>query len=166
MKRILVLRHAKSDWAAEFGEDRDRPLASRGRAAAQTIGRYLQRIDEVPDRVISSPAVRAVTTVELAKEHGDWTCPVELEPDFYGGDSGALLTRLQRSDDAEHAILLVGHEPTCSEFVGRMIGGARVRFPTAALARIDCDVPCWSEVDYDVGRLIWQVVPRALEAFG
>jgi phosphohistidine phosphatase len=59
--------------------------------------------------------------------------------------------------------MLVGHEPTWSELAGRLIGGAALDFPTAALARIDLEIETWSRADFGKGLLVWLVTPRSLE---
>ena len=71
MKTLLVMRHAKSDWGAPLGDDHERPLADRGVKAARRMGCFLTDSGSVPQLVISSTAVRARTTAELAAEPGE-----------------------------------------------------------------------------------------------
>ena len=66
MRTLLLLRHAKSDWDASYADDHERPLAKRGKKAAALIGRHLAATGQVPDRVVSSTAVRAADTVRRA----------------------------------------------------------------------------------------------------
>ena len=74
MKTLILFRHGKSDWNTDYAADHDRPLAKRGRNAAATMGAMLARIEQVSDRVLTSSAVRARETVELAAEAGGWKC--------------------------------------------------------------------------------------------
>ncbi|HMF03267.1 MAG TPA: phosphoglycerate mutase family protein, partial [Acidimicrobiia bacterium] len=77
MPALILFRHGKSDWdAADAGDDRARPLARRGRKAAERMGRFLARAGQVPDVAITSPALRAAETLRLAMEGGGWSCPV------------------------------------------------------------------------------------------
>ena len=63
MPTLLVLRHGKSDWKAEFDTDEHRPLARRGRRAARTMGRHLAAVGPAPTLALTSPALRAHDTV-------------------------------------------------------------------------------------------------------
>lgn len=162
MKTVLVLRHGKSDWGADHGSDHDRPLAKRGHRAAARIGRFVRRAGQIPDLVLSSTAVRAWRTAELAMEAGQWDCPLEGDPDLYGARAPSVLDMIRDQDDAITSLLLVGHQPTWSELVA-LLSGAVTRFPTAALARIDFAVDTWTEVQAHAGTLIWLVTPKLLE---
>ncbi len=164
MKQLLIFRHAKSDWNAAYAVDHDRPLARRGIAAAERTGRYLARLGQVPDRVISSSAVRAWRTVELAAQAGAWPCPIEATRDLYDTTSDQLLEIIRGCSDSHSRLLLAGHQPTCSVLAGRLIGRAQIRFPTAAMARIDLPRDRWGSVRWGEGSLVWFVTPKLLKS--
>lgn len=166
MKRIYVLRHGKSDWDADYDTDHDRPLKKRGIRAARRMGRFLAAAEEEPEAVVSSSAARALTTAQLAAEAGNWAAEIRVQPDLYGGGRARFLKEIQRQDDAIDSVLVAGHAPTCSDFIGSLIGSAEIRFPTAAVARIDVDVERWEAVQVGEGQLIWLVVPKLLERAG
>lgn len=162
MKTLLFLRHGKSDWDADFSTDHERPLAKRGRKAAATMGRFIKTCGALPDRVLTSTAVRARTTVELAMEEGGWEAPVRETKALYMASPEDLLVQVRAEDNGSDALLLVGHEPTWGSAVSRLIGGGAIRFPTAALARVDFDAARWQDVAFGRGELIWLVPPKAL----
>jgi len=166
MKRIYVLRHGKSDWDADYGADHDRPLKGRGRRAARLMGRFLTGAGLEPDVVISSSAVRALTTARLAAEAGSWGCEIAVQPDLYGASRDRVLAEVQAVDERADSVLLAGHEPTCSDVIGSLIGSGEVRFPTAALACIDVPAARWRTVEFGRGRLVWMVTPKLLAAAG
>jgi phosphohistidine phosphatase len=167
VKSILLLRHAKSDWNASFGNDHERPLNKRGRRAASVVGKFVQATDQITDLVLSSTATRARTTAELAVEAGRWKRPVELVPELYGASTEMVLDLIQRQNESDDSLMIVGHEPTCSDLVAKLTGGGHVQYPTAALARIDFHVDGWSEVDFGMGQLIFLIPPRILKkSFG
>jgi phosphohistidine phosphatase len=159
---ILLFRHGKSDWNAGDADDRRRPLADRGRRAARTMGQLLARSGQLPDSVLTSPALRAVQTLELAMEGGGWTCSVSSREDLYGGGTSGLLREIRREPPSTELLLVVGHEPTSSETASLLIGGGRVRMPTGALVRIDfdADIESWADVGPGAGSLSWLLVPR------
>lgn len=162
MKRLLLVRHAKSNWEAPAGGDHERPLAPRGRNAAKLMGRFLTRAAEVPDAIITSSALRARTTVEIMAQTGDWRCPIEITGEFYESRPEAVLAVARRWSDEHACLLLAGHEPVWSGLVGRLTGGSRVLMVTAAVAAIDFDVASWSEVSFGTGELIFLVTPKLL----
>jgi phosphohistidine phosphatase len=159
---LILLRHGKSDWQADYGDDRSRPLAQRGRKAAKRMGRFLSRAGQVPDAAITSPAVRADDTLRLAMEGGGWTCPVRMAPALYRGGVPGLFGEVRNEPATTDVLLAVGHEPTWSEAVAALIGGGEIRFPTGALARIDLDVDAWDEIAPGTGVLAWTIGPRLL----
>ena len=166
MKAVFVLRHGKSDWDANYGSDHDRPLAKRGIAAAELMGRFLKYNEQVPGKVLCSTAVRARSTAELAMAAGQWQCPAAYTDTLYGATVSAVIDLLQMEDDAILSLLLVGHQPTWSELIGDLTGGTSVRFSTAALARIDFDVDRWRDVQTGAGTLRWLVTPKLLKQSG
>ncbi len=161
MKTLLLLRHGKSDWDADYGADHERPLAKRGVKAAKRIGRFLKEIDEVPDLVVSSTAVRAQTTAELASRAGEWKTELSATRDLYEASPAAIIDTLRQLPDRIGSVMLVGHEPTWSSSVS-VLTGANCRFPTAAACRIDFERDRWADVSFGGGQLIWLVVPNSL----
>jgi phosphohistidine phosphatase len=166
VKTVLVFRHGKSDWDADFGRDHDRPLAKRGVEAAKTMGRWLTRVGQVPDQIYTSSAVRAHDTVQIAVDAGKWPSPVDVRPELYEASPGHVLKVIRKTADRADRVLIAGHEPTCSELVAKLTGGSDVKFPTAALARIDFPVARWTNAAFGEGTLVWFVVPRLLEKTG
>jgi len=166
MKRIYVMRHGKSDWNATYGADHERPLNNRGIRCAGLMGRFLAATGQAPDLVVSSSAVRALTTAGLAAEAGDWGCEIRVQPDLYGATRERVLAELRALDAAVGSVLIAGHEPTSSDVVGSLIGSAEVRFPTAALACIEYRAARWDAVEFGRGSLLWFVTPKLLQGAG
>jgi phosphohistidine phosphatase len=162
VKHLYFLRHAKSDWGTGFSSDHERPLARRGIEAAALVGRFLTVLDQAPEAVVSSSAVRARTTAELAREAGGWSAGVESTPDLYESTPADLLAIIRRQDDVVSRLLLVGHQPTWSETIGLFVGEAEVKLVTAALARVDLGVESWADASFGRGVLCWLVTPKLL----
>ena len=166
MKRIYLMRHGKSDWNADYGADHDRPLKPRGVRAARLMGRFLRDTEPLPELIVSSSAVRALTTAQVAAEAGGWGCDVRVEPAMYGASSSTVLDVIRGLDADIDSVLLAGHEPTFSDVTGSLVGSAHIRFPTAALACIDVPVARWDAVELGRGILMWFVTPKLLSAAG
>jgi phosphohistidine phosphatase len=105
-------------------------------------------------------------SVQRAAEAGGWSCPIEDEPRLYGASPDEVLETIRECDDSCDRLLLAGHEPTWSELAGLLIGEAAIRFPTAAVARIDFEIESWQEVDFGHGILIWLLTPKLLKGTG
>lgn len=160
MRTLIFFRHGKSDWGADYGADQDRPLAKRGRRAARTMGRFLRLANLMPDSAVTSSAVRAHTTLDLAREAGLWDCAVRVTSALYEASPPRVLDEIRGEDNHSKILILVGHEPTWSETVGLLVGGGLLRFPTGAMARVDLDVERWEKSEFGTGRLIWLVPPK------
>lgn len=163
MKEILLLRHAKSDWNADYGADHDRPLNSRGIGAAKRVGKLLADSQKVPDAIFSSTAVRARTTVELAAEEGGWNREIQLKGELYGAGVRTILTIARGLGDHVNSALFVGHQPGWGHAVEVLAGGGAVEFPTACLARIAFGVDQWSDVAEGEGTLLQLIAPKYLD---
>lgn len=163
MTELMVMRHAKSDWGAGVAGDHDRPLADRGVKAAQRMGRFLAAVGAAPDLVLSSPAVRARATVELAAEAGGWSAPIEIVERFYGGGWRDVIDGVAGSVSGASRLLIAGHEPTWSDLVSQLTGGGGLKMPTGAVACVDLGERGWSDIGQGTGELRWLVTPKLLK---
>ena len=162
MKMVLLLRHGKSDWSTEV-DDRERPLAKRGRNAARAMGEFLTRAGQTPDAIVVSPARRAADTASLAVAAGGWQCPVRTSELLYTADALTMLDVARAEADDVERLMLVGHQPASSEAVVRLVDGGTLGLPTAAVAGIELDIEDWAEIEPGRGRLVFLVPPRLLE---
>lgn len=159
-KRLLLFRHGKSDWNADFSQDHDRPVAERGIKAAKAMGKLLAAADAVPDSVVSSSAVRAETTLKLAAAAGGWQCPIRVTADLYEATIPQVMQVIHAESDDHQSLMLVGHEPTWSTLTSHLIGGGVVRVPTAAVVGLEFDVTAWQQVIAGRGMLLWLLPPK------
>ena len=168
MKRLYLLRHAKSSWDDSSLPDHDRPLAGRGRRASKAIARHLREEDIKPDLVLCSSARRARETLDrLEKALGAST--VQVEDDLYAASASQLLDRVRRVPDGVESVMLIGHNPGLQELA---LGLARAsatadelaaKYPTAALATLEFSASSWRELDNGAADLVALVRPRDLE---
>ncbi len=161
MKQLVLLRHGKSDWDAG-APDRERPLAPRGVRAARTMGQLLTRAGQAPDLVVTSPAVRARTTAELAAEAGGWAADIIIETPLYAFGPEGVVDVVRRTPDDVDNLLIVGHEPTWSG-LAELLTGADVRVATATAVGIHLEVASWRATAARRGTLAWVLPPRLFE---
>ena len=162
MHSLILFRHGKSDWDAPYDTDHERPLASRGREAARCMGRLLADTRQVPDLAVSSSALRARDTLQLAARAGRWHCPMRIERVLYEHSANEIVAWLNGLHDNPDSLLLTGHEPTWSTLAGRLVGEAQIKVPTGAMLRIDFPVANWQEVGFGGGELRWLVPPKLI----
>jgi phosphohistidine phosphatase len=169
MRRLILLRHAKSDWPDV--PDHERPLAKRGRRDAPVVGRWLGESGHVPDSVICSTAVRARETWDLASaglaEAAPGASPaVRYDPRVYEATVLGLLMLVREFDPAWRTALLVGHNPGLAELATGLAGpGADPphAFPTAFVAVLG--VPgTWADTAPGEARLLAFTVPSEIRA--
>lgn len=158
MKTLLAMRHAKSDWNADYGGDHERPLNERGIRSARVMGEVLAERELVPDLVISSTAVRARTTAELAAESGRWQGSLILDRRLYDSGPDGVVARASEAPDVG-SLMLVGHQPTWSILVADLTG-QDVEMKTATVAVISVEIDAWSELTPGIGLLADVLQPR------
>lgn len=167
MKRLYLLRHAKSAWDDPTLRDRDRPLAPRGRKAAKRVGRWAKGHAIRPELVLCSPAVRARQTLErVLPGLGEPT--VWFEITLYGAAAETLLARVRALSEEVDEAMLVGHNPGLHDLVlllaapGPQLERAQANVPTGALAELELGADRWADVAPGTARLARFVVPREL----
>jgi len=171
MRRLMLLRHAKSDWSMPGERDHDRPLSARGREAAPKMGAYMVRHALLPDLIVASTAKRVVETLDLLLAAFEEKPKVRSEPGVYEAGPNALLEIVKQTPRSVHSLLIIGHNPGLAELAGLLIAAGEVearqrlieKFPTAGLAVIDFALDDWGKLHPRAGRLDRFVVPRSLE---
>jgi phosphohistidine phosphatase len=171
MRRLILLRHAKSDWSLPGERDHDRVLAKRGRETAPKMGAYMAGHGLRPDLVICSTAARARETWKLAAPAFAKPPPVVHDERIYANNPDILLDIVKATKASVHVLLLVGHNPSFHVLAETLSatghGDARrelrEKFPTAGVAVIDFPFDAWDRVHPRAGRLDRMVTPRSLE---
>lgn len=170
MKRLTVLRHAKSSWKDRELDDFDRPLNGRGRKAARRVGREIDDRGLRFDLVLASPAARVRETLDGVQQHYRLEAPIRFEPRIYMARVAELLELIRALPDEAESALLVGHNTSAERLVTKLAqdddDGLRRRveekFPTAALAAIELAVDSWSAVESESGKLVELIYPMDL----
>ncbi len=170
MKTLMLLRHAKSSWKEEGIADHDRPLNKRGRKTAPVMGHLILEKQLVPDRILSSTAVRARKTAAAVAKACNYTNRIEHIEELYLATAGELLFQAQsRTGDADddsgsiNRLMLVAHNPGMEDLVSRLSGHPEP-FPTAALAVFELGIESWRALELGVETSLlhlWR--PKELE---
>jgi len=172
MRRLLLLRHAKSERLTLGGNDLDRRLTPRGRADAPKLGAYMVRHALTPERVIMSTAARTRETWDLAAAAFAAKPPQVHDERLYEADPPTILQVIQECGREAPSLLIVGHNPGLHELANLLIASGDIearqrlneKFPTAGLAVIHFALDDWAKLHPHAGRLDHFVSPRSLDA--
>jgi phosphohistidine phosphatase len=166
MKRLILMRHAKSSWAVTGQPDIERPLNKRGIRNSTAVGEWLKSRGYLPDLALVSIATRTRETwARLAEIIGP--ARVEFVPALYDAEPEAMLTVLRGAADVPN-LLVLGHQPGIGALAHRLLASPPDdaefgRYPTAATAVMDFDIQAWGAAGWEAGVLADFAVPRALE---
>lgn len=167
MKRLVLIRHAKSSWKHPELVDFDRPLNKRGRQDAPMMGTRLLRRALHPDGIVSSPALRARQTAEAIAGQLDLPAQqLEFRPEIYQAEPDDLLALIRGFDQDWQMVFLIGHNPGLTELGHLLVDRQIENLPTCALLVIDFDLDHWNEVGPRGGRLWLYDFPKNAEASG
>ena len=159
MKKLYLIRHAKSSWKDLELEDFDRPLNKRGRLNAPFMGETLKSKNVKPELILSSPALRAKTTaLIIAKEVGYFKNIVYKE-EIYEASVGALHEIVTQVGDEIHALFLFGHNPSLNELAQKYVG-FEDNIPTCGVLEIEFDCDSWSEIDRENSKIVSFEYPK------
>jgi len=161
VRKLWLLRHAKSSWDDPTLQDHDRPLAPRGRKAGKRIRNWAAANDVRPELVLCSTAERARATLELVLP-GLGTPDVGIEAALYHASAESLLDRLQALEPGLDSVLLIGHNPGLHDLAHVLAPPGPDEFPTGALAELRLEIEAWSEARPGCGLLQQLVQPRSL----
>jgi phosphohistidine phosphatase len=160
MKRLVLVRHAK---AVHFGYDNDfdRELQPRGISDAGRIGRKLKELKIIPDLMISSPAIRALTTASIfASETGYPVEKIEENDEIYEQYSpGEFLNFVRALPDKAEIVFVFGHNPGFHQYALYLLAKFNDEFPTCATIGIDFPVNTWCNVKARTGVKIFFLTP-------
>jgi len=162
MKRLTVVRHAKSSWNDPRAADHDRKLSGRGERDAPRMGRRLRARNVKPSLILSSTAERALATARIIAV--ELELPSEFptaEPELYHAWPYTILDIVRRQDDACSDLMIVGHNPGFTEFVNALIPDFRLdNLPTAGVVAVELDVDSWRDVEAGSARLLFYDYPK------
>ena len=154
MKRLTLVRHSKSDWSLPGQQDWDRALNKRGQRDAPEMARRLRSRRLKPDLILSSPAVRAVTTASvMARELRVPAARVVQDERLYlAGPADLLAVVRELGGEARH-LMVFGHNPGLTEFANRLSAGDQIdNLPTCGVFTAEFDVTDWSGLGWGGGR--------------
>ena len=155
MKTLYLVRHAKSSWDNANQSDHDRPLNQRGERDAPRMGKRLRKRGDQPEVIISSSAVRALTTASILATALDYpTSDISIEERLYGAEPEDVLSIIGNLDDGIHCAMLVGHNPTFTALINALGRCDLDNVPTCGMAVLTFPIDSWKNMTTTQGTLV------------
>lgn len=161
-KTLFIVRHAKSDWGDFNLRDFDRPLNKRGHKNAPEMVERLVAKSIKPDLIVSSPALRAITTAKyFASGWGFDTEKLHVDATIYEANIRTLLKVVNSFDDQYHQIAMFGHNPGLTDLLNYLTDEDIANMPTCSVAMIEFPFEDWKMIGAGTGKLVLFDYPKS-----
>lgn len=146
MKKLIFVRHAKSDWGDPFSPDHKRPLSLRGLRDAPFMAQKLKKKNISLDLILSSDAKRAEATALITAENLHFPkSQIKFSPNLYHASSHTLLLEIKKIQDEHETVFLIGHNPGLNDII-ELLGGDLDNLPTCGQFGFTFKSESWSEI--------------------
>jgi phosphohistidine phosphatase len=160
MKKLFIIRHAKSSWKDESLTDFERPLNKRGEKNAPFMGKYLKQENIFPDLIISSKALRAKTTAEIISSNIGYPLEkIDFSKDIYLKSHSMIIEDIKNLDNKLNIIFLVGHNPDLNILAYNLVNLIE-NIPTTGVVEIEFDTNSWKDISNKNSTLKRFVYPK------
>lgn len=166
MKEVILIRHAKSDWANESVKDIDRPLNDRGYEDAYFLSNWFKSEMPLPELILSSPATRALNTAFIfSRTFGMKESAVMLSEDLYESKMEDYLKVISTLDNKLNRIMLFGHNPAITNLTNELNKDLLFEnVPTCGIIKIGFDLNSWKDVAAKKeGKLLLNKFPKSFK---
>jgi phosphohistidine phosphatase len=155
MKTLYLIRHAKSDWAIATLADIDRPLNTRGYTDAHKMSAALKSTKIIPDLIITSPAVRAISTALIFARNLNYNAAlINIQPTLYHTNAEQYLEIISQTDSKINTLFLFGHNPIITNCANSLIKNNIENIPTCGIVAITNDCEDWEKFVSADGKLL------------
>jgi len=161
MKKLSIVRHAKSNWEYPELSDCERPLLNKGIKRTLALCNYLTEHHIIPDKIVSSTAVRANETAVLIKDAMKWDLTIEENKNFYPGFVADLLEEIKKTPENINHLMIVGHNPSLTDLANQLVGKQVTEWlPTSGMISIEFKMDAWNELANTAGKLVHEIYPK------
>ena len=163
-KRLILIRHAKSDWGSPSVRDFDRPLNKRGNVNAPEMGKRMVSQNIYPELIVSSSALRAFTTAKyFATEWGIDEKMIQTDKNIYEADLKTLLNIVNHFDDQHNTIAMFGHNPGFTDFANYLSNVNIYNMPTCSIVMLEFPFEEWNLVSSSTAKVLLFDYPKSGE---
>jgi phosphohistidine phosphatase len=161
MKTLYIIRHAKSSWEYDELHDLERPLTERGKTDAMMMGELLRSRSIFPGGILSSPALRAVSTARImADVMGYDKNKIILHADLYFKEIPEIVQAVKDKGMQHDTLFLFGHNPTFSNFAHACTKTFTDMIPTCGIVAVQFDIESWQLMELTKGKELFFEYPK------
>lgn len=161
MKTIYLLRHAKSSWDNPRLDDFERPLSKRGHHDAPLMGNLLEKLNVLPDLLISSPAIRAAMTARIIAESINYPFDnIQYDENIYEAGEEQILEIIYGIDDSINKLMLVGHNPSFTYLSHFLAKHSINNIPTCGFFAAGLNISTWTKIKKNCGKMVMFEYPK------
>ena len=162
MKKLFLLRHAKSSWDDPALGDFDRPLSKRGISNAILLSKYLDKQKIFFDLVLSSPSERTQSTSDLVLSYCNPAPTILLKEDIYHASVSSLSQLIKGQDDSINDLLVIGHNPGLHILIETLAHESIIKLPTCTFVKLT-NFNHWKDLDTGILDLELLITPKELK---
>jgi len=161
MKKLYIIRHAKSSWEDHMLADHDRPLSNRGKKDLPRIANILKEKKVKPDLIITSSARRAIKTAEIFSSTLSYPSEkIEINSEIFEATTQSLINLINKLNDKYETVLIFGHNPGFT-ILANLLGDKLIdNMPTCSVAELELNIESWKDVEVHCGKLVGFEYPR------
>lgn len=161
MKKLYLVRHAKSSWSDPKATDFERKLNKRGKRDAPFMAEKLAERGVQVDLIISSPAARTKKTAKFMAKGIDYSSKnIQYKEKAYSFTLKDLLGVVKKIDDAHTSVMVVGHNYAITDLAEYLTEEVLVNIPTAGIVGMEADITHWSDIDGGCAKLLFFDYPK------
>ena len=164
MKTLYIMRHAKSSWNSEYIYDWERPLIENGIKKTKKVSDFLINKNLTLDLIVSSHAVRAKETAYMIADALDYDRnEIIINNNIYDSDEEALMNEIYALPNNKDNIMIVGHNPTFSQFANYFLAKKIDFLPTSAIVSISFETEQWEKIESSIKKVNFIAFPKKLK---
>lgn len=164
MKTLYIVRHAKSSWENAELDDHDRPLLEKGKKRTKKIIDFLLEKNIKVDLIMSSSAVRAYETARFLAHALKYPVDdIKVERQIYHANADKLQNLFFDIPPACDSLMIVGHNPTFTNFANYFLNDKIDWMPTSAVVSISFQTDSWENIFKANHELNFFVAPKMLK---
>ncbi|MFO7369716.1 MAG: histidine phosphatase family protein [Bacteroidales bacterium] len=147
LKTLHVVRHAKSSWDYDGTADIDRTLKAKGIRNAYAIARKLKLSNLVPQKIISSPAIRALHTAVIFARVLEYPLrEIEICNLMYESSPDKIMELVRKTDNECKSLMIFGHNPDFTDLVNGFIDKPIENLPTSGVVTLKFASANWDGI--------------------
>ena len=160
MKKLYLIRHAKSDWSDASQNDFERGLNTRGKKAITTMAEVLNKKEVMPDLILSSSATRAMLTAQGLAKNINYKGKIKYLEALYFADPQEIIEIIKEIKDTYETVFIFGHNPETTELTDLIVDETIDNVPTLGIVALNIPAKQWKKFKPEKAKLDFFIYPK------